>query len=268
VYNTTDPVLTDYMKIPKDIMDLNRDVTLTTDVMFVSRFGFLVSAAQKLKFATIEHVPHRTKPILIKSLKKMFNIKKYRGFKVSTALMDNEFEPLRNDIKCTIMNTTASSEHVPKIVDQIRVIKESARAIRSTFSLKKLPNQMIIDLINFIVLWINSFPSSSGVSDTYSLRTIMTGTALDYEIHCRMPFRAYVETCEENTPTTMLVEKIRGAICIGPTSDFQASYKFLCLSTRRRIMRNQFREVPVPASVINRYKRQAIWRHGIYQQRW
>jgi hypothetical protein len=57
VRNTPAPVLTDYMKIPQAIIDLDKDVTLAADVMFVFGLGFLVSASRKLKFTTIEHAP-------------------------------------------------------------------------------------------------------------------------------------------------------------------------------------------------------------------
>jgi hypothetical protein len=103
------------VKIPQAIIDLNKDVTLAADVIFVCGLGFMVSTSRKLKFTTIEHVPRRTKPILVKSLKKVFNIYNSRGFKVVTALMDREFEPLRSQIHGTILNTTAASEHVPEI---------------------------------------------------------------------------------------------------------------------------------------------------------
>jgi hypothetical protein len=51
--NTPEPVLTDNVKIPKEIMDLNRDVNLAADIIFVSGLGFLVSASRELKFTTI-----------------------------------------------------------------------------------------------------------------------------------------------------------------------------------------------------------------------
>jgi hypothetical protein len=40
VRNTQDPVRADYMKIPKEVIDLNRDVTMTADVMFVNGLDF------------------------------------------------------------------------------------------------------------------------------------------------------------------------------------------------------------------------------------
>jgi hypothetical protein len=148
------------------------------------------------------------------------------------------------------LNTTATIEHVPEIERQIRVIKERARAIRSTLPFKRMPNRMIVELINFVVLWLNAFPPSSGISKTYSPRTIMTGTTLDYNKHFKLPFGAYVETHEMNTPTNTMKERTRTAICLGPTANFQVSYKFLCLRTGRRITRKQFKELPMPKAVI------------------
>jgi hypothetical protein len=54
----------------------------------------------------------------------------------------------------------------------------------------------------------------------------MTGTTLDYNKHCQLPFGAYVETHKENDPTNTMVERTRGAICLGPTANFQESYIF------------------------------------------
>jgi hypothetical protein len=84
-----EPVVTDYVKVPKAILDLNRDVTLTANVMFVDGIPFLVTNSRKIKFTTSEYVPRRTKPILIKSLKKVPNNYHKRGFEVVTTLIDN-----------------------------------------------------------------------------------------------------------------------------------------------------------------------------------
>jgi hypothetical protein len=130
------------------------------------------------------------------------------------------------------------------------VIKERARVIRSTLPFRKMPNRMIVELINFVVLWLNVFSPSIGVSKTYNPRTVMKGTTLDYNKHCKLPFGAYTETHEINTPTNTMKERTRAAICLGPTANFQGNYKFLCLKTGRRITRKQFRELPMPTAVI------------------
>jgi hypothetical protein len=111
---------------------------------------------------------------------------------------------------------------------------------------------MTVELINFVVLWIKSFPPSSGVSDTFCPITIMLGTTLDYEKQCKLPFGAYVETRDQNTPKNTLAERTIGAIWLGPTSKFQGSYKFLCLNTGKQITRKQIHEVPMTDSFINR----------------
>jgi hypothetical protein len=86
----------------------------------------------------------------------------------------------------------------------------------------------------------------------------MTGTTLDFAKHCKVPFGAYVETHEETKPTNTMVERTRGAICLGPSANFQGSYKLVCLRTGRKIIRKQFRELHMPASVINRFEAIAL----------
>jgi hypothetical protein len=137
--------------------------------------------------------------------------------------MDREFEPLRDEVPEVTLNTIAADEHVPYIERQIRTMKERARAVRITLPFKRLPARMIIELVHFSTLWLNAFPPSSGVSDTYSPHTIMTGTSLDYSKHCKVPFGAYVETHEENSPTNTMCERTRRAIYLGPSSNFQGS---------------------------------------------
>jgi hypothetical protein len=90
---------------------------------------------------------------------------------------------MRGNIRGIILNATAASENVPTIERQIRVIKEKACPIRSTLPFKKIPNRMIVELINFVFLCGNSLSPSSGISDTFSPQTTMTGTDLDYRNH-------------------------------------------------------------------------------------
>jgi hypothetical protein len=72
--------------------------------------------------------------------------------------MDREFECLRDDIPELNLNTTAASEHVPDIETQIRVVKEGMRAIMSTLTFKSLPSRVIIEMMQYVVLWLNAPP--------------------------------------------------------------------------------------------------------------
>ena len=116
---------------------------------------------------------------------------------VGIILMDNEFEKLQPLVPGININTTAAKEHVPEIEHRIRVIKEHARARLNT-----LPFQLIlIKLIYHVVLWLNAFPSKSGISETLSPREIVLRHKLDFKKHCQAPFGSYCEAHDEPAPT-------------------------------------------------------------------
>jgi hypothetical protein len=190
------PVVTDYVQIPREIVSLNNNVTLLINIMFVNSLPFMVSVSRKIKFTTLEFLHGRKQPQLVTSIKNI-NLYQTRGFTVDTTLMDRKFECLRSDLAGLNLNTTSAREHVPDVERQIRVLKERSRAIRSTLPFKSTPGRMIIELVYYAALWLNAFPPSSGVSYTYSPRTIMTGTTLDFAKHCNLPFGAYAEAHEE-----------------------------------------------------------------------
>jgi hypothetical protein len=99
---------------------------------------------------------------------------------------------------------------------------------------------------------LNGFPHLIGVSQTFSPRTIMTGIALDFAKHFKIPFGAYVEAHEDYERTDTMAERTKGTICLGPTANFQGSYKLPCLQIARRVTRKKFKELPMPVSVIKR----------------
>ena len=90
---------------------------------------------------------------------------------------------------------------------------------------------MIAQMVSYVFLWMNGLPVGSGISETLSPRTIMTGTTLDFNKHCQLEFGAYAETHERPRPLNS--QKIWGqpCICLGPTGNMQVSYWFLNLRT-------------------------------------
>jgi hypothetical protein len=57
--------------------------------------------------------------------------------------------------------------------------------------------RMIIELVNYVVNWLNAFPPSIGVSKIFRPRMIMTGTTLDFEKKFKLHFGAYTELHED-----------------------------------------------------------------------
>ena len=72
---------------------------------------------------TAEYVPSRTAKQLAYSLTQIINTYTRKGFVMNLALMDMEFEKVREKMATVEVNTTAAREHVPDIERQIRLIK-------------------------------------------------------------------------------------------------------------------------------------------------
>ena len=114
---------------------------------------------------------------------------------VNVILMDQEFEKIVPEMKMALINTTAAREHVSDIEREIRTIKEGARTTVSTLTkigVRYLPKQVIIHMVYFSVFWSNVPPDENGISDTWSSREIVLGQIVDYNLHCKEVFGAYV----------------------------------------------------------------------------
>ena len=68
------------VKIPRDLYKLNKCVTLTADVMFVSGLPLFDTLLRKIKLATGEYVPNINSGQLAKSLRNIINLYAKGGF--------------------------------------------------------------------------------------------------------------------------------------------------------------------------------------------
>ncbi len=168
------------MQIPQDFVQLHKYVTLVADVMFMNGLSFLVTSLQGLSLVTIEHLPLRTAKCLVHTLERVFIIYMTAGFVIQTALMDMEFEKLRTMMPHRALNTMAAHEHVGEVEQKIRVIKERARGTFNTLPYKKLPKLMVIELLHFCIMWMNSFPVKSGISKKWR----PTGVGISTQAGC------------------------------------------------------------------------------------
>ena len=101
----------------------------------------------------------------------------------------------------------------------IRTVKERMRGISNTIPFKRMTRNMVMELAKAVVYWLNSVPSSTGVSPTMSPRTIITGQLLDYHKHCQYEFGEYVQMHEEHDNS--LISRTVGAIALRPTGNQQ-----------------------------------------------
>ena len=142
--------------VPNDFGRLHKLVVLVADVMFVNELAFFVTRSTKLKLITVEGVPTRTALELSKSLNKIVNVYAREGFTVKVALMDTEFDKIKDKMKTVTINAAAPREHVPEIERAIREIKNRCRAILSTLPYDYYHCQIIIHLVYFAVRMIKT----------------------------------------------------------------------------------------------------------------
>lgn len=238
--------------IPPDIMERHREVQVCFDVMFINGIAFAISISRNIKFCTAEALEDRRDATLLASLQKIKMVYARRGFLVSNVSADNEFHSLEvrlSDLGIAL-NVVSRDEHVPEVERHIRTLKERCRATYNSVPFTSWPARMLIELVYAMNFWIHAFPASDGVSSTISPRELVTGVRLDAHKHCVLPFGAYVQTHEQHD-NTMQTRTI-GAIALRPTGNAQGGHFFFSLQTGKRINRNRWTEIPIPADVITR----------------
>jgi hypothetical protein len=161
-------VRVEYVQIPWDFVQLHKYITLVADVMFLNGLPFLVTSSRGLTLVTIEHLQSRTAKHLVHTLERVFRIYTTTGFFIQMALIDMEFEKLRTMMPHVALNTMATRKHIREVEQKSRVINERARGMFNTLPYKKLPKLMVIELLHFCEMWMNSLPVKSGISKKWS----------------------------------------------------------------------------------------------------
>jgi hypothetical protein len=218
-------------RIPDDFHRLHRFVVITADVMFVNGIAFLTMLSQKLQLSTVEQLPLCTDTQLSNSLTKIVRLYACIGFIVRVIMMDQEFDKVEDACNMVEINTTAAPEHVGKIKRFIRTIEECSHAPVLDLTYTLLPCQVVIHLVYFAVLWLNSLPAATGVSDKYSPWEIILGRELDFEKHCKTTFGSNVEAHDNPTITNTMRPRTFPGIFLGPTGNRQGTHKVFNINT-------------------------------------
>ena len=233
------------------------EITLCVDIMYVNKVPLLVTLSRNIKFGTMEAVADRKEATLLKCIRGVVSLYRKAGFKVTTALMDGEFVPLRGGLAelGLRLNETSRDEHVGDIERYIRTIKERMRAIYNTLPFQKVPARLVIEMAKTAVFWMNAFPATGGVSQDLSPRTILTGQQVDYKRHCRFQFGEYTQTHEEHNNS--MNPRTVGALALRPVGNGQGSFYFLSIATGRVLNRLHATALPMPDEVIEKLHRMA-----------
>ena len=58
-------LVTDYVNIPSSVLEKNKHVTLSIDIMYVNRIPFVTTISRNIKFTTVEAIQNITKDQLV-----------------------------------------------------------------------------------------------------------------------------------------------------------------------------------------------------------
>ena len=79
VIRQPEAVVSNYVKIPEEILSINLGLEVSEDVMFVKNLAFLVSVSNIIKFKTIKYTPNSSEKELARSVNKIIDVYKNKA---------------------------------------------------------------------------------------------------------------------------------------------------------------------------------------------
>ena len=76
-------------------------------------------------------------------------------------------QKLAPEMQPAIINTYVPNEHVGEIECRIWVINERSHCKINSVPFKHIPKLMIVELIHFVMMWMNNFIWKKGISQKY-----------------------------------------------------------------------------------------------------
>jgi hypothetical protein len=134
--------------------------------------------------------------------------------------------------------------------NNICFLKEKTWSICHSSPFEPIPALMLVRIVLNSVQFMNSFPRKGGLKH-YPPSAIMTGAQLHMS-QLQLKFGSYCQVAEDVTSCNSLAARMRGAISMGPSGNFSGGQRFLALDTGKLIVRNHWKELPMPLAVIDR----------------
>ena len=220
--------------------------------MFVSGLPFLITSSRHIKLATAELVSTRTARQLAKLLMKVVLMYVRGGFVVNLALMDMEFEKIKDLCGLVEVNTTATREHVPEVERMIRIVKQRLRSVTSDFPFSPIAKMVLIHSVYHLIMMINAFPQDQGVTWGLLPRELVTGRTINYLRDCRATVGAYIEASMDAIIMNGQDNQTHSCIDLGASGNRQGSIKCFGLDTGKVVIRRTFSTMEWPDRLIRK----------------
>ena len=92
--STPKHVMTDLVKIPVEIQDLHKFITISIDVFYVNKIIFFITLSRKICFTTVMHLSNPKTETIFKAFEGIFKYNFQRGFQLMVVTGDGGFKPL------------------------------------------------------------------------------------------------------------------------------------------------------------------------------
>ena len=182
-----------------------------------------------------------------------------RGIHVNQINTENLFECSKNDILPTNLNVVTAEEHVGERERSIRTMKEGTRCDLQRLPYSHYPKVMIKGSITKRVKDLNQLPSNSGISNTLSPSTLITGKPSPGFLEViTLNFRDYVQVYNAKKITNTNKSRAVGAITLYPSGNDVGGWYFMSLAAGKEIHRNGWTELPMGDEVLQRVKHVAL----------
>jgi hypothetical protein len=222
----------------------------------VNNNQFFLTLSRKITFTAVNHLTDRTVPQIFKAFKEIYQYYLQNGFHIIVVHTNGEFAPLKPLIESIpgghVVNLASANDHMPEIECRIRVVKERCWATRHSLPFERIPKTMTIHIVLNVVKLLNFFPTKGGVSDTLSLKTIMSGETLNYKKHLSLQIGQYCQVHEEDHPRNSRLASTKGSISLGQRRNLQGGFKFMALNTGKKFVRRSWDVIPMPDIAIAR----------------
>ena len=117
VRHAPQPVVSDYIAVPPEILSANQHIVISGDIFFVNKIPFLTMISQTICLTTTHYLTDQKPSTILKEIKKVLAIYANWGFIVKCALMNRQFKLLCEDLTSIgiDLNMMAANEHIPLI---------------------------------------------------------------------------------------------------------------------------------------------------------
>ena len=98
-----------YIQIPGDLIQRNKYVILTADVLYANNLSFVITYGRGIGFIMAKFMPNRIATQLVHNLKIINSLYFRASFIIQTILMNIEFDKVVPEIPEVVVNTSAVS---------------------------------------------------------------------------------------------------------------------------------------------------------------